>query len=116
MFCHHLQTPNTRTTKTCSSKEIFWGSPSFLINVMAPEQAAISLDSNSHAFKATRPAPLSAAISKEALQVRGSDILPDEFQQTHQKEKIAFLHFGILRKRIRLWGEMQLTSIPDRSA
>jgi len=53
---------------------------------------------------------------QEALQERGNDIRPDGFWQTHQKEKITFLHFDVLRKRIKLRGEMQLSSTLDRSA
>jgi len=53
---------------------------------------------------------------KEGLQELGSNIRLDGFQQTHQKEKTLFLHFGVLRKRIRLWGERQLASTLDQSA
>jgi len=70
---------------------------------------SISLDSSCHAFKAVRAAPLSAAIPKKLFKSEAATS-----QQTHQKEKTTFLHFGVLRKRLRHRGEKQFANTFDQ--
>ena len=60
LFCHHGQTLDTRTIKTCSLKIFRKQSIT-----MASEQTSISLDSRSHAFKAAISAPLTAMVPKK---------------------------------------------------
>ena len=64
LFCHRGQTPNIRTTKICSSKEISKKKST----AIAPRQAIICLDSNSHASKVPTPALLTSNSPQEALQ------------------------------------------------
>ena len=107
-------TPDIRTTITCSLEEIFRGRSSFLINVVAAEQAAICLDSNSHTSKAARPLPLTVIVPKKPSR---SEVATSDQRDSgkHTRRRTAFLHFGVSRKRFSLWSERQLTNISDRS-
>ena len=60
LFRHRGYTPDTRTTNICISEEI----SQKLSTSMPHEQETICVDISSHAFKASRPAPLTATVPK----------------------------------------------------
>jgi len=68
---------------------------------MASKQASICLDSSSYTSKIARSAPLTVLIPEKPSQ---SEAMSNQTGsgKTSQKEKITFLHYGILRKRTRL--------------
>jgi len=72
---------------------------------MVSEHVTICLDNSSCASKAARPAPLTAMVSKKLFKNKAATSNQIDSDKTPQKEKAAFLHFGVLRKRIGLWGE-----------
>jgi len=109
LSCQRGQTPDTRTTKTCSSEEISRKQST----VVAPEQASISLDSSSHAFKAARPTPLITTVPKKPYKSKTATSDQTDSNKTPQKEKASLLYFDVLRKRSRLRGERQFISTPD---
>jgi len=112
LLCHRVQTPDTRTTKIRSSKEISQKQST----PMAPEQATICVDSSSHVSKAARPALFTATIPKKPFKSKAATSDQTDSGKIPQKEKAILLHFSILKKRSRLRGEKQFANIPGRRA
>ena len=85
-----IDPPDIRTTKIYSLAKIFRGQSSVLVSTIVPEQAAIYLDSSSHAFKAARPAPLTASIPRKPSKSEATTSNHTNSDKTQRKEKIAF--------------------------
>ena len=98
--------------KICLSEEISRKQPT----IMAHEQAAICLDSNLHVSMAAKPVPLTVVVPKKHFKRKTTSSDQMDSGKAPQKEKAIFLHFGVLRKRIKLQGEKQFASTPDRRA
>ena len=115
LSCHHLQTPDIETTKTNSSKEIFWGQSS---SPTEPWLLRRQLDASIiaripprqlHQHRSLQWSPKNPPGVRQQHPIR-------QILAKHQKEKTIFLYFGVLRKRIRIRGEKQFVSTPDQKA
>jgi len=69
---------------------------------------------SSHAYKVARPAPLSTAIPKKPSRSEATIFDQMNSGKHTKRKKTTFLHFGVLRKRIRLRDEKQFASISDQ--
>ena len=67
-------------------------------------------------FKAAKPALLTAIVPKMLFKRKVVTSDQIDSSKTPQKEKVTFLHFVVLRKRIRLRSEKQFASTPDQRA
>jgi len=77
---------------------------------------SVSFDSNSYALKAARQALPTATVPKKPFKSKATTSDQMDSDKIPQKEKAAFLHFGVLRKNIKLWDETQFTGTPNRRA
>jgi len=88
LFRYRGQAPDTRTTKTCSSEKISQKQST----TMAPEQASIRFDNNSHAFKASDQHRLSRWSPRKPFKSKAA-----MFNQTNRRRKE---HFSV----VVFWG------------
>jgi len=66
--------------------------------------------------KAAKPSPLITMVPKKPFKSKAMTPDQTDSEKVPQIEKASFLHFGVLRKRSKLWSEKQFASTPNRRA
>ena len=109
LSCHHLETPEARTTKACSSEEIYQGQSSSLQRSL--KKVTVSCQwLPIHLRKSDDYHPLRR--SPRIPQEWGNNVRPDGlWQNTPETEKI-FLHCSVLRMMIRLQTDVLHLFVP----
>jgi len=110
--------PPLTDSRCRNNKDLFIGgdlSGAVFILAAVREAGGRTSSAASRSSKEARLTPHATTIPKKPS--RSEAMTSDQMNsdRTHQKEK-TFLHCGVLRKRIKLWGERRLPYTPDQRA